>query len=146
MFETQEIEHFYKIIFQYLWYIITKLHFMKTITFLIVFTILFFNSCIPFQTLTSTTNIKPKESFLLGNNIHGKFSAKVTNTSVAPITIRKCPIKGGKHSPLTLNQSSTIKVKVEKNTALRIENDSEEQISIQLKVSGDIGLSMGYQK
>jgi len=119
---------------------------MKKISLLIIFISLFFTSCIPFRTLNSTTYIKPKESFLLGNNTHGKFSVKVTNTSVTSITIWKCPIDGGKHSPLTLNPSTTIKVKVEKNTALKIENDSKEQISIQLKVSGDIGLSMGYQK
>jgi len=119
---------------------------MKRISLLIVFGSIFFTSCIPFRTLNSTTSIKAKESFLLGNNTHGKFSAKVTNTSVTTITIWKCPIEGGKHSPITLNQSTTIKVKVEKNTALKIENDSEEPISIQLKVSGDIGLSMGYQK
>ncbi|MFZ4105101.1 hypothetical protein [Flavobacterium sp.] len=112
----------------------------------IVLVSLFFTSCLPFQTLNSTTYIKPKESFLLGINAHGKFLAKVTNTSFTPITIWKCPTSGGKHSPVTLNQSATIKVKVEKNTALQIENDSEEQISIQLKVRGDIGLSMGYQK
>ena len=119
---------------------------MKRISLLIVFASLFFNSCIPFRTLNSTTNINPKESFILGNNTHGKFSAKVTNSSVTPITIWKCPLDGGKHSPITLNQSTTIKVKVEKNPALKIQNESEEKISIQLKVSGDIGLSMGYQK
>jgi len=119
---------------------------MKRISLLIVFISLFFNSCIPFRTLNSTTNINPKESFIIGNNAHRKFSAKVTNTSFTSITIWKCPIEGGKHSPITLNQSTTIKVKVEKNTALKIENDSEEKVSIQLKVSGDIGLSMGYQK
>lgn len=119
---------------------------MKKISLLILLTGLFFISCIPFRTLNSTTDINPKESFILGNNTHGKFSAKVTNTSVTPITIWKCPIDGGKHSPITLNHSTIIKVKVEKNTALRIENDSEKKISIQLKVIGDIGLSMGYQK
>lgn len=119
---------------------------MKRISLLLVFASLFFTSCIPFRTLNSTTNIKPKESFLLGNNAHGKFSAKVTNTSITPITLWKCPIEGGRHSTVTLDPSSTIKVNVEKNTAFRIENDSEEEISIQLKVSGDVGLSMGYQK
>lgn len=119
---------------------------MKKISILVVFIGLFFNSCIPFQTLNSTTYIKPKESFLLGNNVHRRFSATVTNTSVTPITIWKCPIDGGQHSPITLEQATTVKIKVEKNTALRIENDSKEQISVQLKVSGDIGLSMGYQK
>ena len=118
---------------------------MKRISLFIVFISLFLTSCIPFQTLNSTTYIKPKESFLLGNNAHGKFSVKITNTSVTPIIIWKCPIEGGKHSPITLYRSTTTKVKVEKNTALRIENDSEEQIAIQLKVSGDVGLSMGYQ-
>lgn len=119
---------------------------MKKISVIVVFNVLFFNSCIPFQTLNSTTNIKPKESFLLGNNVHRRFSATVTNTSVTPITIWMCPIDGGQHSPITLEQATTLKIKVEKNTALRIENDSKEQISVQLKVSGDIGLSMGYQK
>jgi hypothetical protein len=118
---------------------------MKRISILVVFIGLFLNSCIPFQSLNSTTYIKPKESFLLGNNAHGRFSAKVTNTSVTPITIWKCPISGGQHSPITLDQATTVIIKVEKNTALRIENDSNEQISVQLKVSGDIGLSMGYQ-
>jgi hypothetical protein len=117
---------------------------MKRVALLIVFTSLFFISCIPFRTLNSTTDSKPKESFLLGNNVHGKFAAKVTNTSDKPVTLWKCPIAGGKHSPITLYGTTTIKV--EKNTALRIENDSNEQISVQLKVSGDIGLSMGYQK
>jgi hypothetical protein len=82
----------------------------------------------------------------LGNNVHGRFSVSVTNTSVTPITLWQCPIEGGKHSPITLERAATVKVKVEKNTALKIENDSEDQISIQLKVSGDIGLSMGYEK
>ena len=118
---------------------------MKRISLLLVIISLVFTSCIPFRTLNSTTYIKPKESFLLGNNIHGKFSAKVTNTSVTSVTLWKCPIEGGKHSPITVSPSATIKVNVEKNTALKIENDSEERISIQLKVSGDIGLSMGYQ-
>ena len=90
-----------------------KINFMKRISLLLVIVSLFLDSCIPFRTLNSTTYIKPKESFLLGNNTHGKFSAKVTNTSVTPITIWKCPIDGGKHSPITLNPSTTIKVKVE---------------------------------
>lgn len=119
---------------------------MKRISLLLIFVSLFFTSCIPFRTLNSTTNIKLKESFLLGNNTHGKFSAKVTNISITPITIWRCPIEGGKHSPVTLNPSTTLKINVEKNTALRIENDSEEEISIQLKIRGDVGLSMGYQK
>ena len=42
--------------------------------------------------------------------------------------------------PISHNKS-----KRRKKYSFKIENDSEERISIQLKVSGDIGLSMGYQ-
>jgi hypothetical protein len=99
---------------------------MKRISLLVVLVSLFLTSCIPLRTLNSTTNIKPKESFLVGNNTHGKFSATVTNTSVKPITIWKCPLEGGNHSPITRYHLDTTKVKVEKNTTLRIENDSKE--------------------
>jgi hypothetical protein len=37
-------------------------------------------------------------------------------------------------------------VTVDKNTSLRIENHSNEEVAIKLKVKGDIGLSMGYKK
>jgi hypothetical protein len=36
-------------------------------------------------------------------------------------------------------------VKAEKNTALVIENKSNEQASVDLYVTGDTGLSMGYK-
>ena len=107
-------------------YTILKLNFAKRISLLEVLVSLFLNSCIPFRTLNSTTNIKPKKSLLLGNNTHGKFSATVTKTTVTPLTIWKCPLEGGNHSPMTLYHLDTTKVKVEKNTTLRIVNDSTE--------------------
>ena len=39
-----------------------------------------------------------------------------------------------------------VKVKVDKNTSLRFENHSNEEVAVKLKVKGDIGLSMGYKK
>ena len=102
-------------------------------------------SCSPFKTLNSTTNIKANDAFILGNNKHGKFYAKVTNTSNFEITIWQYPINGGRHSPITLKPSSSIQVNVDKNTAMRIENNSNEEIAVKLKVKGDIGLSMGYK-
>lgn len=102
-------------------------------------------SCRVFNTLNSTTYIKANNEFILGNNVHGKFNASVTNTSNSDVTIWQYPIDGGRHSPITLKPSMNSKVKVDKNTSLRIENHSNEEVAIKLIVKGDIGLSMGYK-
>jgi hypothetical protein len=39
-----------------------------------------------------------------------------------------------------------VKVEVDKNTYLKIENRSAEEVSVKLKVTGDEVLSMGYLK
>jgi len=105
-----------------------------------------FVSCIPFNSLNSTTNIKANDEFILGNNIHGKFYANVTNISNYEIIIWQYPSDGGRHSPITLKPSMSAKVKVDKNTSLRFENHSNEEVAVKLKVKGDLGLSMGYKK
>lgn len=102
-------------------------------------------ACSLLQKLHSTTYIKAENTFILGNNEHGKFSADVTNTSNQEITVWQCPIAGGQHSPLVLKSNEHTKLQVEKNTALRIENASSEEVAVKLKVKGDIGLSMGYK-
>ncbi len=103
-------------------------------------------SCLPFNSLNSTTYIKANDEFILGNNIHGKFYASVTNTSNFEVTIWQYPNDGGRHSPITLKPSLSVKVTVDKNTSLRIENNSNGDVAIKLKVKGDTGLSMGYKK
>jgi hypothetical protein len=103
-------------------------------------------SCLPFNSLNSTTNIKANDEFILGNNVHGKFYADVTNISNFEIIIWQYPKDGGRHSPITLKPSMNVKVKVDKNTSLRFENNSNEEIAVKLKVKGDLGLSMGYKK
>jgi len=103
-------------------------------------------SCLPFKSLNSTTNIKANDEFILGNNVHGKFYADVTNISKFEIIFWQYPNDGGRHSPITLKPSMNAKVTVDKNTSLRFENHSKEEVAIKLKVKGDIGLSMGYKK
>lgn len=103
-------------------------------------------SCLPFKSLNSTTYIKANDEFILGNNVHGKFYAKVTNISNYEITIWQYPNDGGRHSPLSLKPYMNAKVAVDKNTSLRFENHSKEEVAIKLKVKGDLGLSMGYKK
>ena len=114
----------------------------KLILFLLAFNLM---SCIPFTSLNSTTYIKANDEFILGNNIHGKFYANVTNISKNDLIIWQYPNEGGRHSPITLKPSTNAKLHVDKNTSLRIENHSKEEVAIKLKVKGDIGLSMGYK-
>jgi hypothetical protein len=113
------------------------------ILFLLTFNLI---SCFTFKSLNSTTYIKSNDEFILGNNIHGKFHVNVTNTSNVELIIWQYPKDGGRHSPITLKPSSGVKVNVEKNTSLRIQNLSNDEVAVKLRVKGDIGLSMGYKK
>ena len=97
------------------------------------------------RTLTSTTSIKSYDAFILGNNQHGAFSVKLKNVSANNLELWRAPIEGGQHSPLTVKPNETVKLKVEKNTALKIENKNKEQATVELLVKGDTGLSMGYK-
>ena len=97
------------------------------------------------STLKSTTYIKANEAFVLGNNKHGEFHVKLKNASSNILELWEAPIDGGRHSQLIIKPNETIKVKVEKNTALRINNNNTKEAKIELFVKGDTGLSMGYK-
>lgn len=97
------------------------------------------------RSLTSNTIIKPKDSFVLGNNEHGSFQAKLKNVSTNDLTVYLAPIKGSTHSSKIVKPNQSISVKVEKNTALVVSNNSNQTTSVDLKVVGDTGLSMGYK-
>jgi phosphoribosylformylglycinamidine (FGAM) synthase-like amidotransferase family enzyme len=118
---------------------------MRNSIFYFATSLVLLSACSLFQTLHSTTYIKAENAFILGNNEHGKFSADVTNTSNQEITVWQCPISGGQHSPMVLKSKERTKLVVEKNTALRIENASSEEVAVKLKVKGATGLSMGYK-
>lgn len=115
---------------------------MKQTITLLVMVVLSISSC---KTLTSTTTIKPNESFILGNNEHGAAKVKLKNISPNNIEVYHAPINGGKHSAQTVKPGETVVIKVEKNTALVIANISSLQASVELFVTGDLGLSMGYK-
>jgi hypothetical protein len=102
-------------------------------------------SCGVFSSLTSNTTIKPNESFVLGNNEHGTFKVKLKNVSNHDLKIIMAPISGGTHSPITVSPNETVTVKAERNTAIIIENKSNDSASVDLYVTGDTGLSMGYK-
>jgi len=94
--------------------------------------------------LTSNTIIKPNDSFVLGNNKHGAFKVKLKNVSKNNIEVYHAPIAGGKHSSQKVKPNESATVKVDRNTALIINNTSKDTASVDLKVTGDTGLSMGY--
>ncbi|SHF95774.1 hypothetical protein SAMN05444372_101329 [Flavobacterium micromati] len=117
---------------------------MKTLFATFVLTILS-ASCGVFDSLNSNTSIKPNDSFVLGNNEHGSFTVKLKNVSKNDIDIYKAPISGGTHSRITIKPNIKTIVKVDRNTALVIENKSTDYASVDLKVTGDLGLSMTYK-
>ena len=103
-------------------------------------------SCSMFKSVTSNTTITPQNSFVLGNNEHGSFSVKLKNLSKNEVVLHRAPIAGGNHSFVTVQPNETVKVNVEKNTALVIQNNSSDTASVDLFIKGDTGLSMGYKK
>lgn len=104
--------------------------------------VLAFSSC---KTLTSTTFIKPNDAFVLGNNEHGEFKVRLKNVSKNNLELWRASIEVGKHSQLIVKPNETVRVNVEKNTAIRINNHNTEQAIVELFVKGDTGLSMGYK-
>jgi hypothetical protein len=103
-------------------------------------------SCSLFKSVTSNTIINPKDSFVLGDNVHGTFSVKLKNVSKNELIVHRAPIAGGNHSFVTVQPNETVHVDVEENTALVIENKSSDTASVDLLIKGDTGLSMGYKK
>lgn len=103
-------------------------------------------SCGVFGSLNSNTAIKPKESFVLGNNKHGVFKTYLKNEGVTTLKIYQAPIDGGTHSPILIKPQESARIKTKKNTALIIENTGDEYASVSLKVKGDLNLGMNYNK
>ncbi len=108
--------------------------------------LLLFGSCGIFKSVTSNTIIQPQESFVLGNNEHGKFSVRLRNVSAEDLIIHRSPIAGGRHSFVTVQPNKTVHVNVEMNTALVIENRNNSTASVNLVIKGDTGLGMGYSR
>jgi hypothetical protein len=94
--------------------------------------------------ITSNTTIEPKKQFVLGNNEHGSFKVKMKNLSSQPVEVYQAPLGGGSHSGSTVQPGQLVTVKVQRNTALIVNNQSADTVSVYLQVTGDAGLSMGY--
>ena len=109
--------------------------------FFIFASIIVFTSC----SLRSTTVIKANESFVLGNNPHGNFSVKLKNTSKNSLEVWKMHLEGGQHSPKIVQPNETVTIKIDSESAMRIQNKTANEASVELLVKGDTNLSMGYK-
>ena len=112
----------------------------KSAFFACVILVHFTSAC---SSITSNTIIKPKDSFILGKNQHGAFEVKLKNVSKTALDVYHAPVDGGKHSLQAVQPGEQITAKVERNTALIIENKSDQSASVDLTITGDTGLSMG---
>lgn len=113
--------------------------------FLAIVIIIALFSCNIFSKLTSNISITPNNSFVLGDNEHGKFSAYIKNVSKQALEIYTKPINGTPILVKTLQPKESADVDVKSNTAVIIKNNSNETVSVDLIVKGDTGLSMGYK-
>ncbi len=122
--------------------ILPRVHQLKAAIFACVILLHFTAAC---SSVTSNTIIKPKDSFILGNNQHGAFQVKLKNVSRTALDVYHAPVDGGKHSSQTVQPGEQITVKLDRNTALIIENKSDQTASVDLYMTSDTGLSMGYK-
>jgi hypothetical protein len=93
--------------------------------------------------LTSRTTIGPNKAFELGDGTHGSFTATVKNDCTVPVEIFEMPLGATEKKLATLQPGQQKKVKFAANTKAIFKNTSNEEAIVNLKVSGDTGLSMG---
>lgn len=115
---------------------------MKKILIFSLAIILAASSC---KSVYSTTSIDPKKSFVLGDNEHEAFEASLKNISKENLELSQMPSGGTKTLLQVLNPNKSATVKIEKNTALYIENKTNNKASVELNLKSGTHLSMGYK-
>lgn len=111
---------------------------MKPLLMLFITAVLFC-SC----ALTSNTFIGPNKEFELGAGTHGNFNARVKNVSKTTIEIYEQPLGDTVKRVATLKPGQTIYAMFAANTKAIFKNATDREASLDLKVTGDTGLSMG---
>ncbi|NHM05985.1 hypothetical protein G4D82_02025 [Flavobacterium sp. CYK-4] len=100
-------------------------------------------SCGIIGSLNSNTSIKPRDTFVLGNNQHGIFRTHLKNEGVTVLKVYQS-FHGVALDPVLVEPQEKIYLKTPKNTALLIENTGDQYASVSLKVKGDLNLGMTY--
>ncbi len=110
----------------------------------ILFVLSFASFCASCKVLNSYTTIKANDSFVLGNNEHGRFSVQLKNVSAEAVHIYQMPPSGERLAMQSIAPHQSVSLTVARNTALVIANKTASTANVKLKVSGDTGLSMQY--
>ena len=97
------------------------------------------------KTVYSTTGIEAKKSFVLGDNEHEQFEATVKNISNNEVKLSQMPNNGVKKFIQILEPGKSVSVTIEKNTALYIDNKSDNKVTVELNLKSGPHLSMGYK-
>jgi hypothetical protein len=101
-------------------------------------------ACRALSSLTSTTYIGPRQSFVLGQGKHGAYTVSLKNKSRQEITIRQIALDGTLLNSTVASPAQSLVVDVAQNTTLEIVNATDKSAEVALKIKGDTNLSMGY--
>jgi hypothetical protein len=105
--------------------------------------VLILNSC---AHIKSNLYINPEDSFVLGKNEHGPFKVNLTNYSKNPLEVRQASLQDEQISITRVYPNQKVRVTVQKNCALILQNTSKDTARAEVKITGDTGLSMQYAK
>jgi hypothetical protein len=109
---------------------------------LVFFLVIAAQSC---ASLTSTTLIDAKRSFVLGEGTHPSYTAQVQNVSLLDIEVFTNSIDGNENPLGVLKVGEQKTYAVPANTAVRFKNSADFSASIKVVIYGDSNLSMGYK-
>ncbi len=116
-----------------------KLILSSVVIFALVGMILAFNS------LKSTTYIKPNESFVLGKNKHNGYRANLKNKGKVDIQVFIKREGQNQKSLGVLKPSQKGSFKIQENTTAIFKNLGSKTAVIGISLNGDTGLSVGYE-
>ncbi len=115
---------------------------MKKCFFITAFTSLVFYSC---ASLTSSTVIEPKQSFVLGEGKHASYSAKIKNEGLSDVEVFKTSNNEMPASLGVLKIGQEQNYNVPDNTKVIFKNLGNSKTDLAIKLYGDKNLSMKYQ-
>ena len=118
----------------------------KLFFFAVIIAAITFESCSIFGKLTSSTTIEPQKSFVLGQGKHGSYNAKIKNSGKGDIEVIVVKNGGVATSLGVLKPNEKGEYPVASNTEVRFKNLGSDTGEIQILLTGDTNLSMGYRE
>lgn len=95
--------------------------------------------------ITFNLLIEPGKQFVLGGGQLGGFQAEAHNVCTVPVEVRERPRGGGIFGKTTLAPGAWGAVRFMAGSTAVLLNPSAQQANINLKITGDIKLSMTYE-